>query len=76
MTQDERWYQQYSELVEYMETYHRRPSKHFVENRNLYHWWRHNSKLYAKGELPAHRVEKFKNLIEIANKYKHKNQYE
>lgn len=34
MTQDEKWIVRYNEVKSYIETNHRNPSRHFVENRN------------------------------------------
>ena len=76
MTQDERWEQQYNALKDFIESHQRRPSKYEPEEKLAHHWWRHNLKLYTKNDLPAHRIEKFETLIELANKYNRKNQYE
>jgi hypothetical protein len=75
MTQDERWLLQYQQMMDFLETYHRRPSKHRVEEHLLLNWWRRCEKLYVKGELPVHRIEKFEALLEAAQKYRRKNQY-
>ena len=75
MTQDEKWLLQYHALTEFIEVNQRRPSKYEPTEKLAHHWWRHNLKLYTRNELPTRRVEKFKALIELANKYKRKNQY-
>ena len=38
-------------------------------------WWKHNKKLMNAGELKQERVEMFKRLLELGEKYKHVNQY-
>ena len=75
MTQDERWQQQYDQVMEFMETNHRRPSKHRIEEHLMLNWLRHNKKIAAKGELPLSRIERFKALLETADKYRRLNQY-
>ena len=75
MTQDERWQSQYDQMMAFMETNHRRPSKHRVEEHNMLNWFKSNKKLIAKGGYPPDRLEKFNRLMEIADKYRRLNQY-
>ena len=76
MTQDERWMLQYNEVKSFIETNHRNPSKHDPEERGLYlNWIKHNRKMMNSGEMKEERVEKFIQLLELIEKYKHKNQY-
>ncbi len=50
MTQDETWYAKYNEVVTFIETNKRNPSKHSDEERGRYlNWLKHNRKLYAAG---------------------------
>ena len=72
MTQDERWQQQYEQMMAFMNENHRRPSKHRLEEHN---WYKATKKRIAKGELSEDRLEKFKTLQEIAEKYRRLNQY-
>ena len=62
MTQDEKWQIQYDQMMEFMETNHRRP--------------KHTKKMIAKGGYPPDRLEKFAKLLEVASKYRRKNQYQ
>ena len=39
-------------------------------------WWKHNKKLMNAGELKEVRVEIFKQLLELGERYKHVNQYQ
>ncbi|MBQ3827530.1 MAG: hypothetical protein II812_05205, partial [Prevotella sp.] len=63
MTQDERWQSKYNEVVEFMNTSHRNPSKHRIEEHLMLNWMKHQRKLMNKGELRADRVELFRILI-------------
>lgn len=77
MTQDEAWIKKYNEVVAFIETNKRNPSKHSDEERGRYlNWLKHNRKLYAAGEMKEERVEKFQVLLELIEHYKRKNQYE
>lgn len=76
MTQDEKWMTRYNEVKEFIESNQRNPSRHFEEGRNLLSWLKHQRKLMNKGELKPERVEPFKELLALSERYKHKNQYE
>lgn len=76
MTQDEKWLEKYNELVTFIETNKRNPSKHDDEERGRYlNWLKRNRKLYVAGEMKEERVEKFKELMELSEKYRHVNQW-
>lgn len=76
MTQDELWLEKYQELVAFMETNKRNPSKHDDEERGRYlNWMKHNRKLYMVGEMKPERADKFKELLALCEKYKRVNQY-
>ena len=76
MTQEERWLAKYDEVVEFMEVNKRRPSKFVDEEWGMRDWWKHQQKLVNAGELKEERMEKFKELLEMGEKYKHINQYQ
>ena len=76
MTQEEKWKKNYAEVVEYMDTYHRNPSKHRVEDHLLLNWMKHQRKLMNRGELKPDRVEKFKRLLAKSESLKRVNQWE
>ena len=75
MTQDEKWMIRYNEVREYIETNHRNPSRHFVENRNLLSWIKQQRKLMNAGTLKPERIEPFKRLLELIEENKRINQY-
>ena len=76
MTQDERWQAQYEQMLAFMETNHRRPSKHRLEEHDMLNWFKSTKKKIAKGDYPPERLKKFAILLETANRYRRKNQYE
>jgi len=77
MTQDELWLQKYQEVVTFIETNKRNPSKHSDEERGRYlNWLKHNRKLYTAGEMKKERVELFQKLLDLCEQYRRKNQWE
>lgn len=76
MDQDTRWLTRYNEVIKFNEVNKRNPSKHDDEERGRYlNWIKHNRKLYAAGEMKEERVDKFKELLALCEKYKRVNQY-
>lgn len=76
MTQDELWLSKYQEVVKFIETNKRNPSKYDDTERGLYcNWIHHNKKLFNAGELKEERVGAFKALLAIIERNKHLNQY-
>lgn len=75
MTQDERWQQQYEQMMAFMNENHRRPSKHRLEEHDMLNWYKATKKRIAKGKLSKDRLEKFNTLQEVAEKYRRLNQY-
>jgi len=76
MTQDERWQTKYSEVMVFMETNHRNPSRHRIEEHDMLNWLKSTRKKMNTGELKADRVELFQKLLVIGEKYKRVNQYQ
>lgn len=66
----------YNEVVEFIETNHRNPSKHRIEEHNMLNWVKQQRKLLNAGTLKPERVERFMELLEMIEQYKRKNQYE
>ena len=76
MTQDERWKLQYNEVVEFVNSNHRNPSRHRIEEHDMLNWVKANRKALNGGKLKEERVEKFRKLLELTELYKRKNQYQ
>ena len=66
----------YNEVVEFIETNHRNPSKYNMEERNMYNYIKHTRKQLNAGLLKPDRIPQFEKLLELIEKYKRKNQYE
>lgn len=76
MDQETRWLTRYNEVKEFIETNHRNPSKHRIEEHNMLNWLKANRKLLNKGELKPERIAIFKELLAMVAENKRKNQYE
>ena len=76
MTQDERWMVKYIEVVTFIETNKRNPSRHRIEEHDYLNWLKANRKVMNAGKMKPERVEKFRKLLEMTEQYKRKNQYE
>ncbi len=76
MTQDERWMVRYEEVVSFIETNHRNPSKHRVEEHLMLNWVKQQRKLLNAGALKPDRVETFRKLLELIEECKRVNQYQ
>jgi hypothetical protein len=75
MTQDERWNLRYQEVMDFIETNHRNPSKHRIEEHDMLNWVKQQRKLHNAGNLNLNRVEAFKKLMALIEENKRVNQY-
>jgi len=75
MTQDERWQKRYDEVVDFIDANKRNPSKYAPEEKLMVHFLKRGRKLMNAGKLKDPRLEMFKELVVLSEKYKRKNQY-
>ena len=76
MDQETRWIARYNEVKEFIEREHRNPSKYRLEEHDMLNWLKHNRKLMNAGEMKEERVKLFRELLNIGERYRRKNQYE
>ncbi len=76
MTQDERWQKRYEEVIVFVESNRRNPSKHRIEEHDMLNWLKANRKVLNAGKMKPERVEKFRKLLQMTEQYRRKNQYE
>ena len=74
MTQDERWLVRYNEVMGFLEENHRNPSKHRIDEHDHLNWLKANRKVLNEGTMKPERVEKFRKLLEVTERYRRKNQ--
>lgn len=66
----------YKEMMGFLEENHRNPSKHRIEEHDMLNWLKANRKALNAGKMKAERVEMFRKLLEMTDRYRRKNQYE
>ena len=76
MTQDERWLTRYHEVKAFIETNHRNPSRHRIDEHDMLNWVKANRKVLNAGKMKPERVVMFEKLLGLVERYKRKNQYE
>ena len=76
MTQEERWLIRYNEVIAFIETNHRNPSRHRLEEHDMLNWLKANRKRMNAGEMKEPRLSRFKELLALIEEHKRKNQYE
>ena len=50
--------------------------RHEIDEHDHLNWLKANRKVLNAGKMKAERVEKFRNLLELTEQYRRKNQYE
>jgi len=75
MTQDERWQLNYNEVKTFIETNRRNLSKYDLEERRLYTWMKHNRKILNADGMDEPRLSLFRELMELSERCRRKNQY-
>lgn len=76
MTQDEKWLARFNEVMRFIETNHRNPSKYNLEERNMFTFCKHSRKQMNQGLLKPERVALFQKYLELSEQYRRKNQYQ
>lgn len=75
MTQEERWMKRYNEVISFIETNHRNPSRHRLEEHDMLNWLKASRKKMNAGELKSERVVLFEKLLALVEENKHVNQW-
>ena len=76
MTQDERWFAKYIEVVEFIQINHRNPSRHRIEEHNMLNWLKASQKMINAGKMKPERVKLFEDLQELMEEHKRVNQWQ
>lgn len=75
MDQETRWLTRYKEVVGFIETNHRNPSKHRIEEHDMLNWVKANRKAMNAGKMKPERIEAFEKLLALMEECKRVNQY-
>ena len=65
----------YNEVVSFIGTNHRNPSRHRLEEHDMLNWLKATRKRMKAGKMKPERVEKFRKLLELTEQYRRKNQW-
>ena len=76
MPQDKRWITRYKEVVSFIDSNHRNPSEHRIEEHDMLNWCKANRKALNAGKMKVERVERFSNLLKLMERYRRVNQYQ
>jgi len=76
MTQEEKWMTRYNDVMTFIETNKRNPSRHKIEEHDYLNWLKANRKVMNAGKMKPERVENFRKLLELTERFRRKNQYE
>ena len=71
-----RWLSRYNEVKTFIDTNHRNPSRHRIEEHDILNWLKANRKALNAGKMKPERLEMFRRLLSLMEEYKRKNQYE
>lgn len=75
MTLVERWQAKYKDVMDFVETNHRNPSRHRIYEHYYLNWFKANRKKMNAGGVKPDRVEAFNKLLEKIEEYKRVNQW-
>ena len=76
MDQETRWLARYNEVMDFIESNHRNPSKHRIEEHDMLNWLKQQRKLLNAGKLKDNRIGQFKRLMVLIETHKRVNQYQ
>ena len=65
----------YNEVMEFITSNHRNPSKYRLEEHDMLNWLKANRKHMNAGLLKEERIEAFEKLLELMEEYKRVNQW-
>ena len=75
MDQETRWLIRYKEVMAFIESNHRNPSRHRLEEHDMLNWLKANRKAMNAGKMKPSRVEMFEKLQTLMEECKRVNQW-
>ena len=76
MKQEEKWVLKYNEVMEFINTNHRNPSRHRIEEHDMLSWIKQQRKLIKAGTFKSERLKMFEKIQELMEENKRINQYQ
>lgn len=75
MNRDVAWINKYQQVLAFVETYQRGPSRHHIEEHDMLNWMKFNRKKDNLGKLVGFRKEQFDALRKLISSFNRVNQY-
>ena len=75
MNRDVVWLNKYQQVLAFVETHQRGPSRHHLEEHDMLNWMKFNRKKDNLGKLVGFRKEKFDALRKLISSFNRVNQY-
>ena len=75
MNRDVVWLNKYQQVLAFVETHQRGPSRHHIEEHDMLNWMKFNRKKDNLGKLVGFRKEKFDALRKLISSFNRVNQY-
>lgn len=76
MDQETRWFRRCNEVMDFIESNHRNPSKHRIEEHDMLNWIKQQRKLLNAEKLKEDRIGSFNKLLALIEENKRINQYQ
>ena len=64
-TNEQRWQENYDQLMAYVLEHHQLPNKKKSEKRGLLNWWKYNKKRIKQGKMDQRRIEMLQKLSDM-----------
>ena len=72
---EDKWMARYEEVIRFIETNHRNPSRHRIEEHNMPSWLKQQRKRIKAGIFMSDRMKMFEKLQVLMDEYKRVNQW-
>lgn len=69
------WDKKYQEVWDFIESHHRSPTRHHVDEHLMLNWMKYNRRIYRNGKMSPYKKEKFELLLELVRNNHRVNQY-
>ncbi len=70
------WDLRYNEIWQFVETNHRCPSRHRINEHQLLNWMKYNRKIMNKDQMEKSKQDKFVKLLDFMHQFHNVNQYQ
>jgi len=72
---ESKWNVKYQEVWDFIESHHRSPTRHHLEEHLMLNWMKYNRRVFRRNKMAPDKAEKFARLLELAKDNRKVNQY-